>query len=107
MYEHNDRFTADHRSADHAGNSLRSPTKPVPATVRRTIRRFGWRDVNRVATIRVLVAIWLTILGSVFCAVGQWWGALLFVAAGLNGWLAYQMPRWRHALDAEQRPALG
>jgi signal transduction histidine kinase len=50
----------------------------------------------------LLVAIWLVILGAFFCATGHWWGAFLFVAAGLVGWLAYQMPRWKLTLDALQ-----
>jgi hypothetical protein len=40
-------------------------------------------------------------LGSIFCASGHWWGALLFVPAALNLWFAYLMPRWKRALDAE------
>jgi len=35
-------------------------------------------------------------------AIAHWWGAFLFVAAGLVGWLACQMPRWKLALDALQ-----
>ena len=77
-------------------------TTSVPRIVRSAVRRFGWRDVRRVAVIRWLVAIWLVALGSFFCVSGHWWGALLFVAAAVNGWLAVQMPRWRRALDALQ-----
>jgi hypothetical protein len=40
-------------------------------------------------------------LGSIYCASGQWWGALWFVPAALNGWFVYLMPRWTLALDAE------
>jgi hypothetical protein len=48
----------------------------------------------------------LIALGAIFCAYGYWWRALLFAAAGLVGWLAYQMPRWKQALDAENgRPS--
>lgn len=64
--------------------------------------QFGWPHVRRVALIRWLVAIWLVILGSAFCLFGLWWGALLFVPAGLNGWIALQMPRWKRALDADE-----
>jgi signal transduction histidine kinase len=39
------------------------------------------------------------IVGSIFCALGHWWGALLFVPAAVNLWFAYLMPRWRQALD--------
>ena len=82
----------------------RSSAKPVPRLIRPGWpgTQFGWRHVKGVAIVRVLVAIWLVILGSIFCASGHWWGAFLFVAAGVVGWLAYQMPRWRRALDAWQ-----
>jgi hypothetical protein len=40
-------------------------------------------------------------LGSVFCALGQYWGALFFPAAGAIGALAYLMPGWNLALEAE------
>ncbi|HEY0936602.1 MAG TPA: hypothetical protein VGD91_23070 [Trebonia sp.] len=53
-----------------------------------------------VARLRILVAVWLVILGSVFCASGHWWGACYFAGAGLVGWLAYQMPRWKLSRDA-------
>jgi di/tricarboxylate transporter len=76
-------------------------TRPVPKIISRNVTRFGWRHVKGVAVIRLLVAIWLVILGSFMCASGQWWGAFLFAAAAVVGWLAYQMPRWKLALDAE------
>ncbi len=94
---------AKERAASQAEREAVQPsTKPVPDIIRATVRRFGWRDVRRVAVIRWVVAIWLVTLGSIFCVSGHWWGALLFVAAGLNGWLAIQMPRWRRTLDALQ-----
>ena len=80
-------------------------TRPVPKIISRNVTRFGWRHVKGVAVIRLLVAIWLVILGSFMCASGQWWGAFLFAAAAVVGWLAYQMPRWKLALDAEKRNA--
>jgi hypothetical protein len=41
---------------------------------------------------RALVALWLIVLGIILCACacGYRRGALLLVAAGLVGWLAYQ-----------------
>jgi signal transduction histidine kinase len=80
----------------------RSSAKPVPRIVMRTTTSFGWRHANGIAIIRFLVAIWLVCLGAIFCTFGYWWGAFLFVAAGLVGALAYQMPRWKVALDAER-----
>ena len=76
--------------------------KPVPSLVRHVSRPFGRRHVKGVAAFRWIVAIWLTVLGSFFCALGQWWGASLFAVAILVGWLAYQMPRWSPMLDALQ-----
>jgi signal transduction histidine kinase len=75
-------------------------TEAVPRIIRGISSDFGLRHVKGVAVIRSVVAVWLAVLGSIFCALGHWWGALLFVPAGLVGWLAYQMPRWKLALDA-------
>jgi signal transduction histidine kinase len=58
------------------------------------------RHAKGVAVIRFLVAVWLLILGAIFCAAGHWWGVFLFVAAFLIAWLAYQMPQWKLTLDA-------
>ena len=101
MYEHDDRSSTDYQ-AEQADGGLRPSTGPLFAALRHNGTQFGWRHVKRVAVIRWLVAAWLVILASIFCVSGQWWGALLFLAAGLNGWLAYQMPRWKRALDAEE-----
>jgi apolipoprotein N-acyltransferase len=73
----------------------------VPRIIRRTVTQFEWRHVKGVAVIRALVALWLVALGSIAFAEGYWWGAFLYVVAGLVGWLAYRMPRWKLALDAE------
>jgi hypothetical protein len=81
------------------GIPMYEPTE-VPKFIRHNVTRFGWRHVKGVAVVRYLVAIWLVILASIFCANGEWWGALLYVAAAVVGWLAYQMPRWKLALDA-------
>ena len=84
------------------GDQTRQPlTKPAPQIVRRISTEFGRRHVKGVAITRLLVAGWLVILASIFCASGHWWGALLFVAAAPVGSLAYLMPRWAAALDAE------
>jgi signal transduction histidine kinase len=87
-----------------AGEPARPPARPVPAIIRHGWpgSRFGSRHVRGVALTRLLVAIWLVILGSVFCASGHWWGASLYAVAALVGWLAYKMPRWKLLLDAVQ-----
>ena len=82
------------------GEAAQPPAKPVPAIIQEGVTDFGWRHVKGVAAIRSLVAVWLIILGCVFCGTGHWWGAFLFVAAAVVGWLAYKMPRWKRALDA-------
>ena len=77
--------------------------QPVPWLVQRVSRPFGRRHPTGVAVTRWLVASWLVLLGTIFCASGQWWGVILFALAGLVGWLAYQMPRWSPEIDARQR----
>jgi len=64
---------------------------------------FGRRHVRGIAVMRLLVAIAMVSLGSVYCASGHWWGALWFVPAALNGWFVYLMPRWKRALDDLKR----
>jgi fatty acid desaturase len=77
------------------------PTRPAPWIARRFSTEFGRRHVKGVTITRLLVAIAAVTLGSIFCASGYWWGALLFVPAALNLWFAYLMPSWKRALDAE------
>jgi signal transduction histidine kinase len=85
------------------GHAAQTPTtRPVPRIILRTTTGFGWRHANGIAVIRFLVAVWLVCLGVIFCAFGDWLGALLFVAAALVGALAYLMPRWKVALDAQK-----
>jgi hypothetical protein len=57
--------------------------------------RWGRRHPRGVTTVRLLVAVWLAILGAIFCAFGQWWGVCFFAGAALVGWLAYKLPRSR------------
>lgn len=99
MHEAAERPEAEHQPAGRLGPAA---ARPVPQVVRRVVSPFGWRHANGIAVIRFLVAVWLVCLGSIFLAFGDWWGAFLFVAAGLLGWLAYQVPRWKLALDAEE-----
>ena len=75
----------------------------VPRIVRRFASKWEWRHVRVISTLRVFVAIWFAFLGAMLCRYGYWWGAFLFVAAGFTFWIAYQMPRWKRALDAEGR----
>jgi len=81
--------------------TMQPPTRPAPWIARSISTEFGRRHVKGVAIIRLLIAIAMVTAGSIYCAFGQWWGALWFVPAALNGWFAYLMPRWKLALDAE------
>jgi fatty acid desaturase len=81
--------------------TMQPPTRPAPWIARSISTEFGRRHVKGVAITRLLVAIAAVTVGSIFCASGQWWGALLFVPAALNLWFAYLMPSWKRALDAE------
>jgi Flp pilus assembly protein TadB len=103
MHDPTERLSAERQQA---GEATRPPARPVPAIQpERRGTQSGWRSVKRVALIRLLIAIWLVILGSVFCASGRWWvllGALLFALAGLHCWLAYKMTRSKRAPDTGQ-----
>jgi signal transduction histidine kinase len=79
--------------------TMQPPTGPAPWIARSTSTEFGRRHVKGVAITRLLVAIGLVTAASILCAVGLWWGALLFAPAALNAWFAYLMPRWKRALD--------
>jgi hypothetical protein len=81
--------------------TIQPPTGPAPSIARNLSTEFGRRHVKGIAITRLLVAIALVTLGSIYCAYGHWWGALWFVPAALNGWFVYLMPRWKMALDAE------
>lgn len=73
----------------------------VPWFIRPFVSNFEWRHVKGFAVIRAFVALWFVILEAILCAYRYWWGAFFFAAAGLDGWVAYQLPRWKLALDAE------
>jgi hypothetical protein len=81
--------------------TMQSPTRPAPSIARSISTEFGRRHVKGVAITRLLVAIGLVTAGSVLCASGLWWGALLFAPAALNAWFAYLMPHWNRTLASE------
>lgn len=80
---------------------MQTSTTAVPWIIRRLASKYEWRPADGIATVRAVVPVFLVITGATLCAYDYWAGALLFVVAGLVGWLAYQMPRWKVALDAE------
>jgi hypothetical protein len=75
-------------------------TGVAPSPVRGTFTAFGARHVRGVATSRWVAAVCFVIAGALVVAFGHWWGALFFVAAALNGSLAYLVPRWNLRRDA-------
>ena len=58
---------------------------------RTPVRREGFRGHPRIqGAVLVSVATWHLILGAILCAHGYQWGALLFAAAVLEGWVGYR-----------------
>ena len=93
MNEPGERPPADRRQPDGA---MHPATMPVPWVVRHGVTAFGWCHIMGIAAIRLLVAVWLVCLGATLCALGDWWGASLFVAAGLVGSSPQRRPRCPH-----------
>ena len=78
----------------------------APSANRGTFTAFGARHVNGVAISRWIAAVCFVIAGVLLLAFGHWWGALFFVAAALNGSLAYLVPRWNPRRDAPSNARL-
>ena len=76
-------------------------TGMAPSATRGAFTAFGARHVKGVAVSRWVAAVCFVIAGVLLLALGHWWGALFFVAAGLNGSLAYLVPRWNAPNNAK------
>jgi signal transduction histidine kinase len=74
----------------------------TPSPGRGVFTGFGARHVKGVAVSRWVAAVCFVVAGALLVAFGQWWGALFFVAAALNGSLAYLVPRWNLLRDARK-----
>ncbi len=72
----------------------------APAPGRGIFLAFGARHLKGVAITRWVAAVCFVIAAVVLLAFGQWWGVVFFLAAGLNGSLAYLVPRWNLLRDA-------
>ena len=81
-------------------------TGMAPSAARGTFTAFGARHVKGVAMSRWVAAVCFVIAGAFLLAFGHWWGALFFLAAGLNGSLAYLVPRWNPRRDAPSNAKL-
>jgi hypothetical protein len=75
-------------------------TAMAPSATRGIFTAFGARHVKGVAISRWTATVCFVIAAVVLLALGHWWGALYFLAAGLNGSLAYLVPRWNRRPDA-------
>jgi signal transduction histidine kinase len=75
-------------------------TRVAPPATRGTFTAFGARHIKGVAVARWVAVVGFVAWGAVLLAMGQWWGVLLFAPAGLNGSLAYLVPRWNLLRDA-------
>ena len=76
------------------------------SATRGTFTAFGGRHVKGVAVSRWVAAVGFVIAGVLLLALGHWWGALFFVAAALNGSLAYLVPRWNRHPDTPNNARL-
>jgi hypothetical protein len=81
-------------------------TGMAPPATRGTFTPFGARHVKGVAVARWVAAVCFVVWGAVLLAFGQWWGVILFAAAGLNGSLAFLVPRWNLVRDAPDNARL-
>jgi signal transduction histidine kinase len=78
----------------------RQSTGVASSPGRGTFTEFGARHVKGVAVSRWVAAVCFVIAGALVVAFGHWWGLVFFVAAALNGSLAYLVPRWNLLRDA-------
>jgi hypothetical protein len=89
-----------HDPAEHQRSTV------APSATRGTFTAFGARHIKGVAVARCVAAVCFVIAGALVVAFGQWWGVVFFVAAGLNGSLAYLVPRWNAPRDAQNNARL-
>jgi hypothetical protein len=80
----------------------RQSTGVASSPGRGTFTAFGARHVKGVAVSRWVAAVCFVIAAALLLAFGHWWGALFFVAAALNGSLAYLVPRWNTPNNAKR-----
>ncbi len=84
----------------------RKSTGMAPSAARGTFTAFGARHVKGVAVSRSVAAVCFEVAAVLLLAFGHWWGAVFFVAAALNGSLAYLVPRWNLRRDAPKTAKL-
>jgi hypothetical protein len=80
----------------------RQSTGMAPSPGRGIFLAFGVRHIKGVAVSRWVAAVCFVIAGASVVAFGHWWGLVFFVAAALNGSLAYLVPRWNPPRNSRQ-----
>jgi hypothetical protein len=80
----------------------RQSTGVAPSPGRGIFLAFGARHIKGVAAVRWIAAVCFLIVGVLVMAFGHWWGLVFFVAAALNGSLAYLVPRWNTLNDTKR-----
>jgi membrane protein implicated in regulation of membrane protease activity len=81
----------------------RRSTRVTPPPGRGVFLAVGARHIKGVAISRWIAAACFVIAGALVVAFGHWWGLVFFVAAALNGSLAYLVPRWNQPRDTPNR----
>jgi len=69
----------------------------VPRGIMKIIPFWEYRYPETFIRIGWVASLSLIILGVVLCAVGYWWGAVLFAPAALRLWIAYQLVQFVHS----------
>jgi hypothetical protein len=80
----------------------RQSTGMAPSPGRGIFLAFGARHIKGVAVSRCVAAVCFVIAGALVVAFDHWWGLVFFVAAVLNGSLAYLVPRWNPPRNSPQ-----
>ena len=68
-----------------------SVTRPEPLVMRVLLRPSAYRHPKAWGSACLAAGLWLVILGTILCAYGFWWGALLVAVGVLESWIAYRL----------------
>ena len=51
------------------------------------------RHPAAMASLRFLIAAWMAVLTALLCSIGDWWGVVLLLPAGLACWAGWHVLR--------------
>ena len=54
---------------------------------------FDVRHPVAMAWARFVLAVWMVLLTALLCSIGDWWGTVLLVPAGLALWIGWRVLR--------------